>query len=699
MKARGVRAVRSADHRPRHAAPALLLAALGLAAAGIGPARAAANPDRLSSGAEQAVVAAAIRAVKPALVKIDVVTVDYADGREEKSEISGSGVIITPAGHVITNHHVAGEAKRIVCTLADKQEIEAVLVGTDPLSDIAVIKLTPPTPTTFPVARFGDSSLLRPGDRVLAMGSPYAFSQSVTMGIVANRELVMPRESWLYDITIGGENVGAIVKWIAHDAAIYGGNSGGPLVNVKGEIVGINELRMGLSGAIPSNLAREVAAQLIEQGEVTRSWIGLEVQPRPQDSPLQRGVLVSGAIPGSPAEKAGFRPGDMLVRFAGQEVDVQFREELAPFNQLVFGLPVGSEVAAVVRRGGQQVTLKVRTEKREKVEPKQQELKGWGLCARNLSLMAVKEMGLDSRDGVLVTSVRPGGPADSARPAIAAQDVIVRVGDRPIANLADLAQATHRLTEGTSEPVPALVVFTRSGERCLTVVKVGIQELEDPGREVSKAWLPASYQVLTRDLADALGIPDSTGVRVTRVYPRSTAEKAGLQVGDIIIALNGDSIPAAEPRDTDILPAMIRRLKIGDTAELTLLRDGERLVIPVELAPSPMIAREMKRYRDDNFEFTARDITFFDGVEQRWEQNQKGALTQEVNPGGWAALGRLAVGDLIVEVNDTPITDVEALEAVMKKVAQQRPKSVTLQVKRGIHHLYLELRPAWPESE
>jgi serine protease Do len=673
----------------------ICLAATGLSAA----ARTEPAATTISPGAQQQIITAAIRAVSPALVKIDVVDVEYEGGRERKAEASGSGAIISPEGYVITNHHVAGNAKRIICTLSNKDEIEAELVGTDPLSDIAVIKLKPKTATTFPVATFGDSSLLRPGDRVLAMGSPLAFSQSVTMGIVANARLVMPRDLWYYRVTLEGEDVGSAVTWLAHDASIYPGNSGGPLVNAKGEVVGINELKMGLSAAIPSNLAKTVAAQLIQKGEVVRSWLGLEVQPRPLLQPSPRGVLVAGAIPGSPADKAGFRPGDMLVRLAGQDVNVRFREEMVAFNQLVFGLPVGSDVEAVVVRGGETKTLHARTEKREKARPREHELKRWGICARDLSLMAVKEMALENREGVVVTSVSPGGPADAAQPSVAERDVIVRVGDTPITNYDDLAKVTQQLTANATAPVPTLVAFVRRGGRYLTVVKLGIRELEDPGREVRKAWLPVETQVLTRDIAKQLGVPDRTGARVIEIYPDSAAAKAGLKVGDIIVAVNGTRVAAAEAHDVEVLPAMIRQLRIGSTAALTVLRDGKEVPVAVELSASPALPREMKRYRDENFEFTARDITFFDRVDQHWAADQTGALVQDVNEGGWAAVGNLAPGDLIVAVDGGAVAGVEALEAAMKGIAQRRAQSVMLQVRRGIHNVFVELRPAWKDSQ
>ena len=164
-------------------------------------------------------------------------------------------MIFTPQGDVITNHHVAGNAKQIICTLMSKEEVDADLIGTDPLTDISVIRLRPTKPREFPVAKFGDSSALRVGDHVMAMGSPLALSQSVTLGIVSNTTMVMPDIFGPNRMELEGEDVGSMVRWIGHDAAITGGNSGGPLVNLQGEVVGINEISYGLSGAIPGNLA------------------------------------------------------------------------------------------------------------------------------------------------------------------------------------------------------------------------------------------------------------------------------------------------------------------------------------------------------------------------------------------------------------------------------------------------------------
>ncbi|MGB9620378.1 MAG: S1C family serine protease, partial [Armatimonadota bacterium] len=302
---------------------------------------------------------AAVEAVRPALVRIHTVSADYRQGREVKTESYGSGVIISPEGYTVTNHHVAMEAEHIVCTLADKREVDAKLVGTDPLADIAVIKLTSPDGKPFPFASFGDSSKLEVGDRVFAMGCPYSLSQSVTMGMISNTEMILPGDTFRDDFTLEGEDVGSIVRWIGHDALIKPGSSGGPLVDRDGRIVGINEISFGLSGAIPSNLAKEVTDQLIKNGKVTRSWLGIEVQPLLESSGLEKGVLVSGVLEGGPGYKAGLKSGDVILAIAGHEAVARFREDVPLFNQFVADLPIGKPVEAKILRGGTEMTVTI----------------------------------------------------------------------------------------------------------------------------------------------------------------------------------------------------------------------------------------------------------------------------------------------------------------------------------------------------
>ncbi len=652
--------------------------------------------DRPESSGLRAQIDTAIAKVRPALVRIRVVSAEYGEGREIKMQEVGSGAIISKDGYIITNHHVAGHAKRMFCTLWNREEVEAELVGTDPLTDISIIRLMPEKPREFSPAGFGDSSAIRVGDSVLAMGSPMALSQSVTLGIISNTEMVMPRFWGPYgQFRLDGENVGALVRWIGHDAAIYGGNSGGPLVNLRGEIIGINEISFGLGGAIPGNLARSVAEQLMARGKVQRSWLGIDVQPLFKHSHAEHGVLVSGVLEDSPAGTAGFKAGDLILRLAGNATDVRFDEQLPDFMRLVSGLSIGTEVSVVILRNGKELTLRLTPTERGEIYPKQQEVKPWGLTVRNLSFLMAREMKRDNLEGVLVTSVRPGGPAGESKPAIEARDVLVEVNGAPVKSVQDFTELTRKLTDGQSETVPVVATFERKAARYLAVVKVGVQELKDPGLEVTKAWLPVDTQVISREIAKQLGNPALKGFYLTRVYPDSTAAKAGLKPGDFIIAVDDEKLTASGPEFEDELSTLIRQYDVGKTVELTVIRDKTERKVSVELVRSPRLQREMKKYRNDDFEFTARNVSFFDTAEQQWDREQNGALVDDVKSGSWAELGSLYVGDLILEVGAQKVTNVDDLRNQMEQIAAAKRTVVVMKVLRGVHTVYLELEPNW----
>lgn len=643
-------------------------------------------------------MAGAVQAVRPALIRIHVVSAEYSQGREVKMESSGSGIIISPDGYAVTNHHVAGNAERLVCTLADRREVDAKLVGTDPLADIAVIKLISPDGKPFPIASFGDSSKIEVGDRVYAMGCPYAISQSVTNGIIANSEMVMPGPFDSDELKLEGEDVGSIVRWIGHDAFIAPGNSGGPLVDRNGLVIGINEINVGLSGAIPGNLAKQVSDQLIRSGKVVRSWLGLDVQPLLRSSKMDKGILVSGVLDGSPAAKAGFKSGDILLSINDHETTARFKEEIPVFNQFVADLPIGKGAKAVLLRGGQQMTLEVTPIERQNASDKEREVKSWGICASNITFQMQKEMELDSQDGVNVTGVLPSGPAGSAKPALAEGDIITRIGTDPVKDLTDLRSITKKLTDGHSNKVPLLVSFDRDRQHLATVVRIGANGITNPGSEISKAWLPADTQVLTHDLAEALGAAGKTGVRVTRVYAGSTAATAGLKVGDLIVKLDGEDIPAEQVEDDEVLPSLIRQYDVGATAKFKVIRDGKPMDISIKLETSPKPSRDYPRYEDTNFEFIARDITFSDKATGAVAAKQTGVYVESASEGSWAALADLNSGDVISEVDGAAITGLASLKSAMTAIADKKPKTVVFKVQNGVHTLFLEIQPSWPDA-
>ena len=641
----------------------------------------------------RAAVDDAIRRVYPALVRIHSVSVYYNDGREVKGEGAGSGVIISPDGYVVTNHHVAGRSRRLRCTLSDKREIEASLVGTDAMADVSVLKLKDGGP--FPVAAWGDSETVKVGDQVLAMGSPRAISQSVTLGIVSNKEMTIPALFWPYAFRVDGEDTGALVKWIGHDAQIFPGNSGGPLVNLAGEIVGINEISLGLAGAIPGNLARWVATELIDKGEVRRSWMGLSIQPLLKSDTREKGALIGGVLPESPAARAGLKAGDVLVSYDGKPVQVRYPEQLPELNRRMLETPIGGTVELVYVRQGEEKRARATTEARGPAQGEQAALKTWGVTLEEITLLASKELRRAPHSGVLVSSVRPGAASAEAKPPLHGDDIVVSVEGRSVRTIKDLVSVSEELTKDKTEPVPVLVAFERKTQKMLTVVKIGYRDTLDRSAEATKAWLSASTQVLTPDLAKALGVPGKKGVRLTEVYAGGAAEKAGLEVGDLVLRLDGDEIAASQPEDVEVFPSMVRQYAVGAKVKLDVVRDGKAKVVEATLAASPQSTRELAEYRDPHFEFTARDLTFQDRVSQKLEGSVSGALVAGVENGGWAALAHLAVGDIVQSVDGTPVTDAAALKERMSGIHDKKPTRVVFFVRRGVHTLFVELEPDW----
>ena len=642
-------------------------------------------------------VEAAVSAVYPALVRIHVVSEEGGAGRMQKGRASGSGTIISPEGYILTNHHVAGRATRITVRLADRQEIRATLVGTDPLADLAILKINkndlrvPEAP--LPVAKFGDSSSLEVGDRVLAMGSPAGISQSVTEGIVANTEMIAPGGAMRLD----GEAVGELVRWIGHDAVIFPGNSGGPLVNLKGEIIGVNEIGIGsLGGAIPSNLARKVADELISTGHVQRSWAGLTAQPLLKKSDAKSGILVGGVINGSPADLAGLKAGDILTRCNGADIPAsRAPEDIPVFNRMLLETPVGSPISLEGVRDGAPANWKLTTVQREPAEPREKELLSWGITARDLTELNAKELLRADDKAVLVQSIRPGGGAAASKPAIMPGDLILALDGKPTPDLETLCKVTDQITEGKKEPVPSLVSYEHDGRNYLTVVKIGPDpEVDRPGL-VKKAWIGIDTQVISSDLASALGVPGAKGVRVTQVHPGSSAEKAGLLTGDLLLKLDGTVIPISRPEESDVFTSLIRQYKIGTEASLTVRRGAEDLVIKVPLDASPEGTSELKSHESETLEFSARDIGQSDRVTEKLPEDFKGVLITAIVPAGWAALGGLTTSDMVVSIDGQPTDSVESLKKILADLEKTHPSPIVFFVRRGITTRYIELEPTW----
>lgn len=642
----------------------------------------------------------AIRKVYPALVRIYVVMEQGADGRMRKNQGSGSGTIISPEGHVLTNHHVAGRGTRFVCTLSTREEVDATLVGTDALSDLAIIKLDLSTrrlkDQPLPVASFGDSDLLKTGDVVFAMGSPGGLSQSVTRGIVANTSLIAPRN--MGGLSLDGETVGELVRWIGHDAVIFPGNSGGPLVNPAGEIIGVNEVGIAsLGGAIPANLAKKIAAELIEKGSISRSWIGLEIQPLLRHMTEAKGALVSHVWKDSPAAKAGIQPGDLLTKYQGAEIaDCRSGEDLPLFNAMVLSTKPDTEVTIEGMRDGKAQTWKLSTVLREPNEAKESAILEWGITCRDFTRVAALEKSRKSTDGVLVDSVKGGGPSSQSKPALVAGDVIIQANGKPVRNRVDLKEITSAFVKELKKPESMLVEFERGSQKLATVVKIGPAEDIVKPRLAEKAYLGAATQVLTDELSEAYGIPNKKGVRVTVIAPDSPAQKAGLLAGDILLKLDGRVINARRPEDAEVFPELILAFPVDATITLIGLRDGKEQTWSVPLSARPIDDSELREYSDEMFELTLRQLSTAEVDSAKANHHAQGGISvSKVEPSGWAALGGLAPGDVILSINDADTNDLDAVKKTLLSFRESKPRSAVFQVRRNARTMFLEIEPRW----
>ena len=647
--------------------------------------------------AEQAKIDAAIAKVYPALVRIHVVATRPSSGRMEKYGGTGSGTIIHKDGYVVTNHHVAGKGSRIWCRLADKTRVDAELIGTDPQTDLCIIKLNmdqvPDRLKPLPIGKFGNVDSIEVGDTVLAMGSPAGVSQSVTVGVVANMEMITPGNTG--SMKQDGERVGDLVRWIGHDAVIYFGNSGGPLVNLDGQIIGVNEIGLGsLGGAIPADIARHVVDELIEHQTVERSWTGIYTQPLLKSfNEDVKGVLVSSVQEDSPGSKTDIQPGDVITAFDGVPVDVRTPEHIPLFNRIVLGTPVGKEVEVSLLRDGSPRVVTLTTEIRSKARGTDTELKSWGVTAQDLTTRSAIAMRRENADGVLISSVSPAGPAADAKPPVRVGDVILKIDGTPIRTIADLLSVSEKLASSDDE-VKALVEFERGKSLIATVVEIGKEPNASRSSAAQKAWIGLSTQVLTRKLAEVVGLKGKKGVRVVNILPGCQAEEAGFEKGDILLKIDGQVIQAEREKDKNVFKNMIRDYPIDETAEFEVVRNGDKMKIKCILEPAPQSTSEFEIYNDEVLEFSARELS---QTRSKEIEAETGVYVEKVERAGWATLAGLTGGDIIKEINDTPITSLETLEEILTGIKDRQDEFVVVLVNRNSRTLYIEIHPVWSE--
>ncbi len=411
--------------------------------------------------------------VLPALVHIQPIITDFRTGKMVKQPVVGSGVIIRADGYVVTNYHVAGNSERIICTLFDKEQVKAELVGGDPLTDIAVIKLELSGYNgKLTVAEFGDSDSLQVGQYVMAMGSPLALSRSVSCGVISTTDRFFPGETRLPS----GERTGIYNNWIQTDAAINPGNSGGPLVDINGKVIGINSratlFANNIGFAIPVNIVRQVVDKILSEGRVTRSWIGVKCQAL-QDlegwfgTARDEGVLVASIDTRSPAEKAGLQAGDVILAIDGKTVSARFEEQLPAFYKLIADHPIGAKISLNVRRGDQVLPLEVVTDELGKILGEDLECKEWGFTIKAITRQMALDNQLDDTLGVYVAGVKRVGAAGDG--GLLKGDIIREINEAAAPQFTDFYNRFQELVENRTDKV--LLTVRRSGNTKYVLIK------------------------------------------------------------------------------------------------------------------------------------------------------------------------------------------------------------------------------------
>jgi serine protease Do len=367
---------------------------------------------------------------------------EQAPKQEMKRTSLGSGVIVTPDGYILTNNHVVEDADEIHVTLYTFEEYEATIVGRDPKSDVALIKIEPKK--DLPFVTFGNSDKLRVGEWVLAIGNPFGLQKTVTAGIVSAKGRSINNESY--------------GNFIQTDASINPGNSGGPLFNLQGEMVGVNTAifsrtggNIGIGFAIPVNMAKNVFAQLKEHGRVTRGWLGVMIQQVTTDLAenfgLDRpiGALVGQVVPDSPAEKAGLKAGDVIIEYNGKEVS-----QMSMLPAMVANTSVGENAKLVLIRDGKRQNITVQIGKLADEEPVIADTetgtsKKLGITVQELTPKLAESLGIKETQGLIITDINAGSAAAEA--GIIRGDIILEINREKVESVAHYKKAIQTAQE------------------------------------------------------------------------------------------------------------------------------------------------------------------------------------------------------------------------------------------------------------
>lgn len=418
------------------------------------------------------VVSRAESAVFPSLVYVSVVSEDTESGRDDRLQSSGSGVLISEDGELLTNHHVIDKAVKIRCQLSDGSMYSAKVVGKDKDLDVALLRLEAQDGVLFPCAKLS-SRRMDVGEFVLAMGAPWGLARSVSMGIISCNDRYL-------------DEFGEYTLWYQTDAAISPGNSGGPLVDTRGEVVGLNAAGVEAGAqafTIPSPIIMDILPNLRAHGDARWAWLGVEWQPL-RDFELDAvfdatdGVVVAGVDPQGPAAAAGLAANDRVVAIAGSPVTAMFREDLPGIRRRLGMLPCGKSVRFDFVRGGETMRADVTPRYKGDVEGREAVLKRWGFTAKEINRFETPDLAfLMPEGGVYMSAVAWDGNADNS--GFRQRDVVKAIDGRPVATLGELQAVYDESMARLGETTQISVDVMRKGRPVHLILNYSV----DPEKE------------------------------------------------------------------------------------------------------------------------------------------------------------------------------------------------------------------------
>ncbi len=395
--------------------------------------------------------------VFPTVVYIKCLRQSHEEGKKTSQEVAGSGVIISAIGEVLTNWHVVDKATEVRCLLYDGRAMDAVVLGSDKDTDLALLQLQRQGDEELPFAKMGDSTKLSEGDFVMAMGAPWGMSRSVSIGIISCTRRYLPGNSE-YSL------------WLQTDAAISPGNSGGPLVNTDGEVVGINSRGIMYGGdmgfAVPTDTIKHIVRQLRDHGKVNWSWLGLQLQVlRDFERNIyfdgEVGVIVSETDPESPARKAGILARDRIVKVNGETVKALTAEDLPALRRKLGMLPKFEPISVEIDRNGETLIVELVPSEKGKVEGAELDCPRWDMTVKTINRFDNRQLYFHRKEGVFIFGIKYPGNALTGR--FGTQDIILKIDGKEVKTLDDVKKIHAESLENIETKPKIVFTLLRNG--------------------------------------------------------------------------------------------------------------------------------------------------------------------------------------------------------------------------------------------